>query len=230
MESLNPNLQERELHQLQQMQDKAKESCMTSFRLLHSHLKVLSINDLKRLGFEGGYERAFALALSISKMKASHYPDFGLELLVPEQMWIDENQSLFKIRYDYLSEIVLRRADLQEHKIAKKDFKNLYPSNFEDLNLLLLQGDLDHLSGSDKCMISTVLNLTKPRWGAKGFKFKHDYTIIESPCVVVFPVNNNERKIMRFNEMYKFSDGTLTRILEALDYRVKEYRVNRLNP
>nr|GEX77909.1 hypothetical protein [Tanacetum cinerariifolium] len=42
------------------MQHKAKESCMKFFRLLHSHLKVLSINDLKRPGSEGGYERAFA--------------------------------------------------------------------------------------------------------------------------------------------------------------------------
>ncbi|GJZ73078.1 hypothetical protein Tco_0637224 [Tanacetum coccineum] len=50
MESLNFNSQERELHQLKQMQDKAKESCMISFRLLHSHLKVLSI--------KGGFERA----------------------------------------------------------------------------------------------------------------------------------------------------------------------------
>ncbi|GJU46373.1 hypothetical protein Tco_1203639 [Tanacetum coccineum] len=33
---------------------------MESFRLLHSHLKVLSINDLKRPGSKGGYERAFA--------------------------------------------------------------------------------------------------------------------------------------------------------------------------
>nr|GEX93267.1 hypothetical protein [Tanacetum cinerariifolium] len=46
---------------------------------------------------------------------------------------------------------------------------------------------------------------------------------------VMFPINNNKRKIMRFNEMYKFSDGTLTHILEALDYRVKEYMVNRVN-
>ncbi|GKC34953.1 hypothetical protein Tco_1047337 [Tanacetum coccineum] len=35
---------------------------------------------------------------------------------------------------------------------------------------------------------------------------------------------------MQFNETYKFSDGTLTRILEALDYRVKEFKVKRLNP
>ncbi|GKF29417.1 hypothetical protein Tco_0095759 [Tanacetum coccineum] len=86
-------------------------------------------------------------ALSISKMKAASYPDFGVELLVPEQMWIDD------------SEIVLRRADFQEHTIAERDFKNLYPSDFEDLNLLLLQGHLDHLPGLDKRMLSTAVKL-----------------------------------------------------------------------
>ncbi|GKB31783.1 hypothetical protein Tco_0871184 [Tanacetum coccineum] len=136
-----------------------------------------------------------------------------------------------------VKEIILRRADYQEYTIAEKDFKNLYPSDFEDLNMLLLQGHLNHLPGLDKRMLSTavnlwtrnLLNLTKLGWDAKGFKYKHDYTIIESPRTVVFPVSNNERKIMRFNEIYKFSDGTLTNILEALDYRVKEYKVNWLN-
>nr|GEY02440.1 hypothetical protein [Tanacetum cinerariifolium] len=70
----------------------------------------------------------------------------------------------------------------------------------------------------------TRLNLTKLGWDATGYEFKHDYTIIESPRVVVFPVNNNEQKIMRFNKIYKFSDGTLTRILEELAYKVKDSR------
>ncbi|GKC80293.1 hypothetical protein Tco_1131067 [Tanacetum coccineum] len=161
-----------------------------------------------------------------------------------------------QVMYDYLKEITLRKADYQEYTIAEKDFKNLYPSDFEDLNLLLLQGHLNHLPSSDKRMLSTAvnlwtrnlvirqrvedlqlgiksyqkqLNLTKPGWDAKGFEYKHDYTTIESPRAVVFHVRNNERKIVRFNEIYKFSDGTLTNILEALDYRVKEYKVNRLN-
>ncbi|GJU54575.1 hypothetical protein Tco_1228289 [Tanacetum coccineum] len=111
-------------------------------------------------------------ALSISKMKAARYPEFGLELLVPKQMWIKDvctydisakygishwwfNRQKFYIDrhdsssrrkevrthmrilsvvrikaysrygYDYLSEIVLHRADFQEHTIAEKDFKNL---------------------------------------------------------------------------------------------------------
>ncbi|GJW25012.1 retrovirus-related pol polyprotein from transposon TNT 1-94 [Tanacetum coccineum] len=122
--------------------------------------------------------------LSISKIKSASYPDFGLELLVPEQMWIDDKfyidkhdspsrrkdvrthmriLSVVRIKaysrygYDYLSEIVLRRADLKEHTITEKDFKNLYPSDFKDLNLLLLQGYLNHLPGSDKRMLSTAV-------------------------------------------------------------------------
>ncbi|GJR25205.1 hypothetical protein Tco_0973732 [Tanacetum coccineum] len=124
------------------------------------------------------------------------------------------NKVYSRYGYDYLSEIVLRRADFQEYKIAEKDFKNLYPSKFEDLNLLLLQGHLDHLFGYDKRMLSIAvklwtrklvirqrvedfqlsiksyqkqLNLTKPGWDAKGYEFKHEYTIIESPLAVVFP-------------------------------------------
>ncbi|GJT14933.1 hypothetical protein Tco_0873639 [Tanacetum coccineum] len=218
-------------------------------------------------------------ALSISKMKDASYPDFGLELLVPEQMWIDDvctydisakygishwwftRQKFYIDRhdspshrkevrthmrilsvviikaysrygYDYLSEIILRRVDHQEHKIAEKDFKNLYPSDFEDLNLLLLQLIRQRVEDFQLGIESyqTQLNLTKPGWDATGYEFKHDYTIIESPRAVIFPVNDNERNIMRFNEIYKFSDGTLTRILETLDYRVKEFKIKRLNP
>ncbi|GJR30424.1 hypothetical protein Tco_1106656 [Tanacetum coccineum] len=46
--------------QMQQMQDKAKESYMVSFRLLHSHIKLLSNNDLKGTRTECGFKRAFA--------------------------------------------------------------------------------------------------------------------------------------------------------------------------
>ncbi|GJU34736.1 hypothetical protein Tco_1183090 [Tanacetum coccineum] len=157
--------------------------------------------DYLRYGNKGSRQ-----ALLISKMKAARYLDFGLELLVPEHMWINKvctydiiasygishwwfNRQKFYIDrhtvdssrkvvrthmsilsvvrikaysrygYDYLKEITLRRADYQEYMIAEKDFKNLYPSDFEDLNLLFLQGHLNHLPGSEKRMISTSVNL-----------------------------------------------------------------------
>ncbi|GJV52490.1 hypothetical protein Tco_1448231 [Tanacetum coccineum] len=107
--------------------------------------------------------------LSISKMKAASYPDFGLELLVPEQI------------SSILTDMILRRvAKMSEHTCEFSVSSELKPT--QDM----------------------------------GYEFKHDYTIIKSPRTVVFPVDNNDRKIMRFNEIYKFSDGTLTRILRSV--------------
>ncbi|GJX37542.1 hypothetical protein Tco_0250845 [Tanacetum coccineum] len=127
--------------------------------------------DLKYLGYGN---KGIIPALSISKMKVASYLDFGIELLVPEQMWIDDvctydisakygishwwfNRQKFYIDrhdspsrrkdvrthmwilsvvrikaysrygYDYLSEIILRRADFQEHTIDEKKLRTCIP-------------------------------------------------------------------------------------------------------
>ncbi|GJR70058.1 hypothetical protein Tco_0016123 [Tanacetum coccineum] len=49
-----------EEQQMQQIQDTAKRSCMVSFRQLHSHLKLLSNNNLNGTRTESGFKRAFA--------------------------------------------------------------------------------------------------------------------------------------------------------------------------
>nr|GEW90387.1 hypothetical protein [Tanacetum cinerariifolium] len=184
-------------------------------------------------------------ALSISKMKAAYYLDAGLEQMVPDRFWIEEEckydiaamthmriLSVVRIEvfsmygYDYMKKIVLRRADLNEHVIAERDFKYLYPSDFEDLNLLNLQEDFQ--LGIES--YQTQVNLTKPQWMATGFEYKHDYTVIESPRAVIFQDKYGVHMMMRFNEIHKFSDGTLLQIVEALDYRVKDFRINRMNP
>ncbi|GJX25820.1 hypothetical protein Tco_0232116 [Tanacetum coccineum] len=76
----------------------------------------------------------------------------------------------------------------------------------------------------------TQLNLTKPRWEATGLEFMHDYKILDSPRAVVFRETYGMQMIMHFNEIHKFSDETLQQIDEALDYRVKEFKVNKINP
>nr|GFB87397.1 hypothetical protein [Tanacetum cinerariifolium] len=73
------------------------------------------------------------------------------------------------------------------------------------------------------------------RYGSKGsrpacFEYKHDYTVIDSPRAVTFRGRYGVQMIMHFNEIHKFSDGTLQQIDEALDYRVKEFKINRMNP
>ncbi|GJY69198.1 hypothetical protein Tco_0472180 [Tanacetum coccineum] len=227
---------------------------------------ILRYNVSKPLPLGGEPGHVGRPALSISKMKAAYYPDVGLEQLVPDQFWIEEEckydiaamygishwwfqrqrfyidrfssegdrravrthmriLSVIQIKvfsmygYNYMKKIVLRRADLKEYVIAERDFKYMYPSDFEDLRIPL---------GIES--YQTQLNLTKPRWEATGFEFKHDFTVIDSPRAVIFRDRYVVQMIKRFNEIHKFSDGTLQQMNEALDYRVKEFRINKTNP
>nr|GFB62074.1 hypothetical protein [Tanacetum cinerariifolium] len=192
------------------------------------------------------------------QMKAAYYLDAGLEQMVSDQFWINEECKYdIAAMYDYMNKIVLHYADLNEHVIAERDFKYLYPSDFEDLYLLNLQGHLNHLPPKDKKILTTAvnqwtrqlvirqrvedfqlriesyqtqLNLTKPQWDTRGFEYKHDYTIIDSPRAVIFQHKYGVQMMMCFNEIHKFNDGTLQQINEALDYMVKEFRINRMNP
>ncbi|GJU73660.1 hypothetical protein Tco_1265065 [Tanacetum coccineum] len=247
--------------------------------LTPKHLEGLAYEVVKAFHPDGD-----RLALSITKMKAASYPEAGLEQMVLDQMWAEEEYmydilasygishwwfkrqqfyidrhsadtnrraivwtymrilsvviiEVFSIYgYDYMKKIVLRRADNQEYTIAESDFKDLYPSNFKDLYLLNLQGHMHHLPPKDKKILSTTvnlwirnlvirkrvedfqlgiksyqtkLNLTKPRWEAKGLEFMHDYKILDSPRVVVFKDRYGMQMIMHFNEIHKSSDGTL---------------------
>nr|GEU46523.1 hypothetical protein [Tanacetum cinerariifolium] len=91
----------------------------------------------------------------------AYYPDVGLEQMVPDQIWIKE-----ECKYDIAA-------------MYERDFKYLYPSDFEDL-----QRVEDFQLGIES--YQTQLNLTKPQWDATGFEYKHDFTIIEYPRAVTF--------------------------------------------
>nr|GEV62199.1 hypothetical protein [Tanacetum cinerariifolium] len=107
--------------------------------------------------------------------------------------------------------------------------------------LLHLQGKLNHLSRADKVYLfnavnlwirnivikqhvedlqldiqsyQTKLNFTQLIWDATDFQFKEDYTIFYKARVIIYKDRNNQKKMIRETKVYKFSDGTLTRILE----------------
>nr|GEW18128.1 hypothetical protein [Tanacetum cinerariifolium] len=177
-------------------------------------------------------------ALSISKMKAPYYPDAGLEQMVLDQFWIDE-----ECKYDIAAMYGISHWCFQRQRFY--------------IDRHTSEGHLNHLPPKDKKILSTTvnqwirqlvirqrvedfqlgiesyqtqLNLTKPQWDATNFEYKHDYTVIDSPRVVIFRDKYRVQMMMRFNEIHKFNDGTLQQIDEALDYRVKEFRINRMNP
>nr|GEU45823.1 hypothetical protein [Tanacetum cinerariifolium] len=127
--------------------------------------------------------------------------------------------------YDYMKKIILRHLN----HLPPKDKKILTTVvNLWTRHLVIRQRVEDFQLGIES--YQTQLNLTKPRWDATGFKYKHDYIVIDSPRAVTFQDRYGVQMIMRFNEIYKFSDGTLQQIDEALDYRVNEFKINRMNP
>ncbi|GKB06652.1 hypothetical protein Tco_0834885, partial [Tanacetum coccineum] len=75
----------------------------------------------------------------------------------------------------------------------------------------------------------TKLNLEQPNWDASDFPFKEDYTIVFKPRAVIYRDRDDNRKMMRIDEVHKFSDGTLTRIKEKLDFMVKDFKLFKFN-
>ncbi|GKA96982.1 hypothetical protein Tco_0824876, partial [Tanacetum coccineum] len=59
----------------------------------------------------------------------------------------------------------------------------------------------------------TQLNLTNPGWDAKGYEFKDDYSINESPRAIVFPT---EKDVTRSKEF-----------IAAIERRLKTTRIYR---
>ncbi|GJR79635.1 hypothetical protein Tco_0150420 [Tanacetum coccineum] len=59
--------------------------------------------------------------------------------------------------------------------------------------------------------------------------FKEDYTIVPKLRTVVYRDRNDQRKLMRLNELHKFSDETLTRVMEKMGHMVKDFHLFEYN-
>ncbi|GKC01002.1 hypothetical protein Tco_0987138 [Tanacetum coccineum] len=182
------------------------------------YCKQIGKSKLVIADLEGDKERRNAL--SISKLKAAYYPDFGLE-------------EVELYGYTFLKEIVLRRADYKEYKILEADFKNLHLNDFKDLYLLHLQGKLNHLSGADKVNLFNTVNLwirnIVIRQRVEYLQLE-DCTIVHKLSAVICRDSNNQKKMTTDTKVHKFSDGTLMRILEKLDFMVKDFELFKFNP
>ncbi|GJZ07521.1 hypothetical protein Tco_0541314 [Tanacetum coccineum] len=155
-------------------------------------------------------------------------------------------ESFMKWYYRQVNKTKLTQADFegQAYEVVKGLYLDVIHLQFqmeECHKMLIAQVDWTNPEGDPKEDPSPIIfwfrqtdaiyasQAMDPKLVNRHYKFKHDYTIIESPRAVVFPLDNNDRKVIRFNEIYKFSDWTLTHIMEALDYKVNEFKDKRLN-
>ncbi|GKE06705.1 hypothetical protein Tco_1398723, partial [Tanacetum coccineum] len=140
--------------------------------------------------------------------------------------------------YGYLREIQVRRVDNDLYTFKEGDFPRLRINDIEDMWLLIVQNKITNLSGddvSDFAIASMVIqkrvedlqlgvksyqkkiNVTKPETTRPHIRKKDPYTPYQDPQGFIYVDTQRRNRLMRSDELYKFNDGTLTRLRTSLD-------------
>ncbi|GJS54096.1 hypothetical protein Tco_0627458 [Tanacetum coccineum] len=114
--------------------------------------------------------------------------------------------------YMYLEEIVVRRADIL-YKFIEGDFPGLRINGIEDMLILVRVEDLQFRVES----YQKKINVTKPDTTRPDLRKRHPYTPYKDPQGFIYVDDYKRNRLMRSDELYKFSDGTLTRLLSSLE-------------
>ncbi|GJT85057.1 hypothetical protein Tco_1066774 [Tanacetum coccineum] len=67
------------------------------------------------------------------------------------------------------------------------------------------------------------LNLTKPQRSCTRINAKEPYTPNYDPRGVIYMDKQGKKRLMRLDELHKFSDGTLQSVYQTLDSRLKNF-------
>ncbi|GJU19038.1 hypothetical protein Tco_1147004 [Tanacetum coccineum] len=125
---------------------------------------------------------------------------------------------VIRIQYDqgygqeFMKEIIVKRADGEMSSFSESDYKYLNKNYIEDLYLMCLNGKINY---------QIKVNLTAPKLTFPGIEDKIPYRIIDLPFVgLIYENSKKERRVMDIDDIPKFCDATLKRVLE---------RVNKIN-
>ncbi|GJW86815.1 hypothetical protein Tco_0162155 [Tanacetum coccineum] len=144
-----------------------------------------------------------------------------------------------KYDYGYLQEIVIRREDQQLYKLVAGDFPRLNLHDIKDMLLLLVQKKLSNLERDDLYDLNVALrmftrrvvilkrvedlqlgvksyqkklNITRPETFRSDISSMTPYTAYNNPQGIINEDKFNRNRLMRFDELYKFCDGTLSSV------------------
>nr|GEY00798.1 hypothetical protein [Tanacetum cinerariifolium] len=154
---------------------------------------------------------------------------------------------------EILEEIVLNRSDQQLYKFKEGDFVDLHLNDIEDMLILVVQHKLFHLDGSDVFYFIVALrmftrrlilnrriedlqlgvdsyqkklNTTKPQKTFPEIKFKEPYTPSYDPPRIIYEDLNKQKRVLRADELYKFSDDTLKSVHDEIHHRVLNFHLD----
>nr|GFB39006.1 hypothetical protein [Tanacetum cinerariifolium] len=101
------------------------------------------------------------------------------------------------------------------------DYKRLRIQDVKDMLLLLVQGKLTNLTVEERFAFNKRLNLTKPDTYRSNLKRKEAYTTYSNPRGFIYQNEDKRNRLMRIDELHKFSEGMLTDVRTSLDDRLK---------
>ncbi|GJW06884.1 hypothetical protein Tco_1569307 [Tanacetum coccineum] len=201
----------------------------------------------KPLPLGGSKERRSAL--SISKLKAANYPDFGQEELIPS-LWI-ESEREYDISADHgISHWWFKRKEFYITRHSAPSDRRTIRSHMRILSVVNLQTYKRYGYPFLKEIVLRRADYKEHKISEADFKNLHpndfedlyllhlqgklnhlseDFTIVHKPRAVIYRDKNDQKKMMQETEVHKFSDGTLIRILEKLDHMVKDFRLFKYN-
>ncbi|GJY28445.1 hypothetical protein Tco_0404212 [Tanacetum coccineum] len=152
--------------------------------------------------------------------------------------------------YGHLEEIVVKRANRQLYKFKEGDFMDLHLNDIEDMLLLAVHHKLFHLTDNDivdfivalrmftrsliiKKRVEDLqlgvegyqkkLNITPPQQTFPEIEFKELYTPSYKPPGVIYEHLVKQKRVMRADELYKFSDGTPKKVQDELHHRLLNF-------
>nr|GEU40289.1 zf-CCHC domain-containing protein/DUF4219 domain-containing protein/UBN2 domain-containing protein [Tanacetum cinerariifolium]GEU87052.1 zf-CCHC domain-containing protein/DUF4219 domain-containing protein/UBN2 domain-containing protein [Tanacetum cinerariifolium] len=157
--------------------------------------------------------------------------------------------------YGYLREIEVRRADNVLYTFKEGDFPRLHINDIEDMLILVVQNRLANLLGDDVADFAITLrmftrslviqkrvedlqlgvksyqkkiNVTKPETTRSGIRKRDPYTPYQDPQGFIYVDTQGKNRLMRSDKLYKFSDGTLTRLRTSLEDITKNIQMEYL--
>nr|GEU36602.1 reverse transcriptase domain-containing protein [Tanacetum cinerariifolium] len=173
-------------------------------------------NDLEYLR-GGAYSRKYTT--SVTKTKATHYGHIKwIEDLVPRTMWSQEpdiEDMLLLMVQGKLTNLTVKECFAFNVSLRMFTRSIIIQRRVEDLQL-----------GVESYQKN--LNLTKPNTYRFDLKRKEAYTAYSNPRGFIYQNKDKQNRLMRIDELHKFSDETLNDVRTALDDRLKGIRMKYL--
>nr|GEY35400.1 hypothetical protein [Tanacetum cinerariifolium] len=154
--------------------------------------------------------------------EVANYQDFGLEELIPS-LWIESDKEYNITAAHGISHWWFKRKEFYISRHSAPSDRSTISSYMWILSVVSLKT----ISRFGYTFLKEIIlrRADYKEYKISEFDFKNlqpnDFEDLD---------RNDEKKMTRETEVHKFSDGTLTRILEKLDHMVKDFKLFKYNP